>query len=142
MCFFCLWLATCFFTRSFTLHESSFVALGVALVLGLPYCANAGEVISIAAIMSPGTVNFICISITFPHINRLSDRALPEHKFIKSNRAPLGENIHASNIDALQQAQNVSRGPVVPALFERSTVPIREYGERMRLQRNNSLKAN
>jgi hypothetical protein len=67
---------------------------------------------------------------------------LPEYKFRKSNRAPLGENIYASNIVALQQAQNVSRGPVIPALFECSTVPIREYGERMRLQRNNSLKAN
>lgn len=44
MFFFCLWLATCFFTRVATFHVSSFVtpALGADALAGLPHCANAG----------------------------------------------------------------------------------------------------
>ena len=57
-----------------TLHESFFIALGVAVVLGLSYCANACEVISTAVIMSPGTANFICISIASPAQNIFSSR--------------------------------------------------------------------
>jgi hypothetical protein len=60
MCFFCLWLAA-FFARVVTFDVSSFVALApeVGALLGLPYCANAGEAISIAVIISPGTVSFM-----------------------------------------------------------------------------------
>jgi hypothetical protein len=68
MCFFCLWLSTCFLTLVATLQESSFVTLapGVEELPGLPYCANAGEAVRSAVINIPGTVNFMLLSIARP----------------------------------------------------------------------------